>query len=60
MASSVGIMAHWGPEWFHTSHTGYMLSITTYLVAIAFTPLVLAPLSEVFGRNVIYQVTSVM
>ncbi|KAL1410927.1 hypothetical protein Q8F55_001870 [Vanrija albida] len=60
MASSVGIMAHWGPEWFRTSHTGYMLSITTYLLAIAFTPLVLAPTSEMFGRNAIYQVTSVI
>jgi hypothetical protein len=33
---------------------------TVYLLAIAFTPLALAPLSEVLGRNTIYLVTSAL
>ncbi|KAL1410759.1 hypothetical protein Q8F55_001701 [Vanrija albida] len=59
-ATSVGIMATWGVDWFHTTQTGFMLSLTMYLGALAITPLVLAPMSELFGRNPIYQVTSVI
>lgn len=59
-ATTVGIMATWGVEWFDTTYTGFELSLTMYLGALAITPLVLAPMSELFGRNAIYQVTSVM
>jgi hypothetical protein len=59
-ATSVGVMAPWGVPWFNTTHVGYALSVFMYLFGIAITPLVLAPMSELFGRNVIYQVTTLM
>ncbi|TXT15772.1 hypothetical protein VHUM_00275 [Vanrija humicola] len=59
-ATTVGIMATWGVEWFDTTYTGFELSLTMYLGSLAITPLILAPMSELFGRNPIYQVTSVI
>ncbi|WOO81607.1 Efflux pump radE [Vanrija pseudolonga] len=59
-ATSVGIMATWGVQWFDTTYTGFELSLTMYLGALSITPLILAPMSELFGRNAIYQVTSVI
>ncbi|BEI96699.1 hypothetical protein CcaverHIS631_0202880 [Cutaneotrichosporon cavernicola] len=59
-ATSVGVMAPWGVPWFNTTYVGYALSVFMYLFGIAITPLVLAPMSELFGRNVIYQVTTLI
>lgn len=40
---------------FHTSSTVYLLGNTFYLsIGVAFTPLLLAPLSEIFGRLPIF------
>lgn len=75
--TSTAIMAVWGPEHFGTDREGYLLSLTVLLLSISFTPMVLAPLSEVvsawhelqgvlrlmmdqYGRNMIYQVTTVI
>ncbi|TXT06467.1 uncharacterized protein COLE_05798 [Cutaneotrichosporon oleaginosum] len=59
-ATSVGVMAPWGVPWFKTTYVGYALSVFMYLFGIAITPLVLAPMSELFGRNIIYQVTTLL
>lgn len=68
-------MAKWGTERFHVTREEFILSLTIPMIGIAFTPMALAPLSELvspsddfggagahrqYGRNVIYQVTSVM
>lgn len=53
-------MAEWGIPWFSTTHVGYAMSVFMYLFGIAITPLILAPMSELFGRNIIYQVTTLM
>ncbi|WVR09225.1 hypothetical protein IAU60_006289 [Kwoniella sp. DSM 27419] len=58
--SSTSVLAIWGTEYFGVSRTIFLLEITLPLISIAFAPLLLAPLSEVFGRNLIYQVTSVL
>ncbi|PWN48561.1 MFS general substrate transporter [Violaceomyces palustris] len=42
----------------HSTAEVYLVGNTTYLLAISFTPLVLAPLSEVYGRTPIYLVAS--
>lgn len=59
-ATSIGVMAEWGAGWFHTDTEGFTLGLFMYLMAIAWTPLVLAPMSEIFGRNGIYHVTTLM
>ncbi|WRT68828.1 uncharacterized protein IL334_005808 [Kwoniella shivajii] len=56
---SVGILSTWGTEYFHVSREMFILQLTLPMLSIAFTPMALAPLSEVVGRNVIYQVTSI-
>lgn len=38
----------------HTTQLVYLVGNTTFLFAVSITPLVLAPLSEVYGRNPIY------
>lgn len=53
-------MAEWGTPWFSTTHLGYSMTVFMYLFGIAITPMVLAPMSEMFGRNAIYQVTTLM
>lgn len=50
----MGVIATWAIPWFHTDQVGFMLSLLVYLMAVAWTPLILAPLSELFGRNQIY------
>ncbi|ORY29132.1 major facilitator superfamily domain-containing protein [Naematelia encephala] len=59
-ATSTAILAEWGPERFNCSREQYILSSTVFLITVAFTPLVLAPLSEVFGRMWIYQITGLI
>jgi len=63
-----------GQERFGVSRDHFVLSVTVLLLAIALTPLVLAPISEAvrhsfivakcadgqFGRNIIFQVTGIM
>ncbi|OCF34125.1 hypothetical protein I316_04074 [Kwoniella heveanensis BCC8398] len=58
--SSTSILATWGTEYFGVGRNTFLLQLTLPLVSIAFAPLLLAPLSEVFGRNMIYQVTSII
>ncbi|WWC73319.1 uncharacterized protein I206_107286 [Kwoniella pini CBS 10737] len=57
---SVGILSQWGPGYFDVSREVFLLQLTLPMMAIAFTPMVLAPLSELIGRNMIYQITSVV
>ncbi|KAK0533367.1 hypothetical protein OC834_002265 [Tilletia horrida] len=45
-AAEEGVMADFG-----TSHEIFVLGNALYFIFIAFTPLLLAPLSEVYGRN---------
>ena len=47
--TSVAIMATWGPERFKCSREAFELSFTVVLVAISFTPMALAPMSEIVG-----------
>ncbi|GMK56290.1 hypothetical protein CspeluHIS016_0301300 [Cutaneotrichosporon spelunceum] len=56
-ATSQSIMATWGPDWFHCSRLTFILGLCLYNLAVAVTPMFLAPLSEHLGRNVIYQVS---
>ncbi|WVQ94773.1 hypothetical protein IAU59_001855 [Kwoniella sp. CBS 9459] len=58
--SSTSILATWGTGYFGVSRTTFIMQLTLPLLSIAFAPLLLAPLSEVFGRNMIYQVTSII
>ncbi|ORX38933.1 major facilitator superfamily domain-containing protein [Kockovaella imperatae] len=58
--TSVAPMSHFGPAWFDTSRELFLLSLTVTMIAISLTPMILAPLSEVYGRNWIYQITSVI
>ena len=45
--TSVAIMTTWGPERFGVSREAFVLTFSVLLLAISFTPMVLAPLSEV-------------
>ncbi|CAO1638793.1 unnamed protein product [Sympodiomycopsis kandeliae] len=45
---------------FGVSQTVFYLGNTTYLVAIAMSPLVLAPFSELIGRKYIFQASALM
>ncbi|KAK1922845.1 major facilitator superfamily domain-containing protein [Papiliotrema laurentii] len=56
----VAIVNPAGQERFGVDRDHFTLAITLLLIAIAFAPLFLAPLSETLGRNVIYQVTGVV
>ncbi|KAK8843471.1 hypothetical protein IAR55_007128 [Kwoniella newhampshirensis] len=56
---STAPLATWGTVYFGVSREVFLLGLTLPMLGIAFAPLVLAPLSEVFGRNMIYQITSV-
>ncbi|OCH93586.1 MFS general substrate transporter [Obba rivulosa] len=42
---------------FHTSHEVTILSISLYVEGLGLGPLLVGPLSEVWGRNIIYQVS---
>lgn len=43
--------------YFECSRTVSTLGVTTFLIGFASGPLLFAPLSEVYGRNIIYRVT---
>jgi hypothetical protein len=49
-------MATWGPEWFNCSRLTFILGLCLFNFSVAITPMFLAPLSEILGRNIIYQV----
>lgn len=60
-------MATWGPARFNVSREAFELTFSVMLVTISFTPMVLAPLSELVGksrlsgdRNEIFQVIGIM
>lgn len=53
-------MSFWGPERFSTTRLGFQFSVTSYLIAFSCASLVTAPLSELFGRKLIYQVATLM
>lgn len=59
-STGMSIMTTWGPDWFHTTRYHFIGGLTLYNVASSATPLVLAPLSEHFGRNGIYQISSLL
>lgn len=59
-STGMSIMATWGPQWFGVSRLHFLIGLMMYNVASSTTPLVLAPVSENFGRNEIYQVSSLM
>ncbi|ODO01705.1 hypothetical protein I350_06531 [Cryptococcus amylolentus CBS 6273] len=58
--ASVAVLADFGTAYFDISREKWELSLTVGMLAIACAPLALAPLSESFGRNPVYQVTSVI
>ncbi|CAO1615035.1 unnamed protein product [Parajaminaea phylloscopi] len=45
---------------FGISHNIYLLGNTSYLVAVAFAPLVLAPFSELVGRKIIFNISALL
>lgn len=59
-ATSPGVLWHLGMERWNVGHESWALGLFVYLLSIAVTPLVLAPMSELFGRSDIYHVTSVL
>lgn len=59
-ATSVGVMSEWGTVWFGVSPLEYEITLTIYLVPMALASLVLAPLSELYGRRFIYRTTTIM
>lgn len=59
-ATSTGVIAEWGMPWFHTDSVGFMMGLFMYIMAIAWTPLVLAPMSEMFGRTWIYHISGIL
>jgi MFS family permease len=56
----MSIMTTWGTDWFGTSRVHFIAGLTLYNVASSIAQLLLAPLSEHFGRNGIYQISSIM
>ncbi len=44
-------MATWGPARFNVSREAFELTFSVMLVTISFTPMVLAPLSELVGKS---------
>ncbi|EMD41088.1 hypothetical protein CERSUDRAFT_111661 [Gelatoporia subvermispora B] len=42
---------------FHTSHEVTILSISLYVEGLGLGPLLVGPLSEVYGRNIVYQIS---
>lgn len=50
-------MAEFALPWFGITNTQWVLGSFVFLLAVAATPLLLAPASESFGRNAIYQIT---
>ncbi|KAF3173381.1 hypothetical protein TWF225_009832 [Orbilia oligospora] len=52
VSGAVGMMRDFGIE----NKTIVVLGITTYLLGLAFAPLILAPLSEMYGRRRLYMI----
>lgn len=44
-------------QYFHCSRVVATLGVTTFLLGFASGPLIFAPLSEEYGRNIIYRIT---
>jgi MFS family permease len=42
---------------FHVSHVAAILSISLYVLGLGFGPLLVGPLSELYGRNIVYRVS---
>ncbi|GMK57937.1 hypothetical protein CspeluHIS016_0407710 [Cutaneotrichosporon spelunceum] len=59
-STGMAILTTWGTEWFNTSRVHFLVGLTLYNCASSIAPLLLAPLSEHFGRNDIYQISSIM
>jgi hypothetical protein len=45
--TSTTVMATWGTEWFGVSRIQYILSFSIMMWSVSFTPMILAPISEV-------------
>ncbi|WVQ81596.1 hypothetical protein IAT38_003720 [Cryptococcus sp. DSM 104549] len=58
--ASTAVLATWGTEWYGVSREAFILMQSVPMIALAIAPLVLAPLSETLGRNMIYHVTSLL
>ncbi|KAI0773812.1 MFS transporter [Fomes fomentarius] len=59
-ASSVAAFTETGlAEDLHTSHEVTILSISLYVLGLGIGPLVVGPLSELYGRNIIYRTSYV-
>lgn len=57
-ASSVGASTEAGIQRdFHVSNTIAILSVSLYVIGLGLGPLLVGPLSEVYGRNIIYRVS---
>lgn len=59
-ATSMAVMAIWGPAFYGTTRTMFIVGLMLYNVSVSVTALALAPVSENFGRNQLYQITSIM
>ncbi|CAK9782640.1 MFS general substrate transporter [Cutaneotrichosporon oleaginosum] len=59
-STGMSIMTTWGTAWFGTTRVHFIAGLTLYNVASSIAPLLLAPLSEHFGRNGIYQISSII
>jgi len=42
---------------FHVSHTSAMLPLSLYVIGLAFGPMIAAPLSETYGRLIVYRLS---
>ncbi|PBK63470.1 MFS general substrate transporter [Armillaria solidipes] len=57
-ASSVGSFAEQGvAKDFHVSHTVTILSISLFVEGLGLGPLLVGPLSEVYGRSIVYRIS---
>lgn len=59
-ATCLAIMSTWGVDFYNTTRLGFTVGLTVYNLSVSFTPMILTPISEGFGRNEIYQVTSLL
>lgn len=59
-ATSIALLNPVGSRYFGVASETFTLGLTVHMIAIGVTPLVLAPLSELFGRNVIFQTSAAL
>ncbi|KAK1924866.1 MSF transporter [Papiliotrema laurentii] len=57
-ATHIAIINPIASEYFRVTADQFTLSFTLYMIGVAWTPLFLAPLSELYGRNAIFQGSS--